>query len=88
MAFTSAVTLKTVFGNKRVNAGTFTNTSASTGGDIDTGLRNCEGMLLQHSGAAVTADAPAVNGTLPVAGKAVTIVTTADADGYWIAIGH
>lgn len=87
MAFSSAVTLRTVFGNKRVHAGTFVGASVA-GGDIDTGLRSCEGILLQHSGAAVTADAPSVDETLPVAGNAVTIAITSSADGYWIAIGY
>ena len=88
MAFTSAISTKTVFGNKRVHYGTFTTSSTDTGGDIDTGLRSCEAIFLQQMAAAVTADAPVVNETLPVAGSAVTIVTTASADGYWMAIGY
>lgn len=88
MAFTSAIVTKTVFGNKRVHFGTFTTSGAETGGDIDTGLRSCEEIFLQQMAAAVTADAPVINETLPVDGSAVTIVTTASADGYWMAIGY
>ena len=73
-------------GNKRVHFGTWT--TDTTGGDIDTGLAQCEGMVLQTSGAAVSADQSAVNETLPVAGSAVTIVCTSGADGYWIAWGN
>lgn len=88
MTFAAAVTSKTVFGNKRVHFGTFTNGASDTGGDIDTGLRSCEEMFLQHGGSAVATNAPAVNETLPVAGSAVTIVTTAGFDGRWMAIGY
>lgn len=88
MAFTSAVTMKTVFGNKRVHFGTYSTDSTDTGGDINTGLRSCEAIFLQQTGSAVTADAPVINETLPCAGNAVTIVQTASADGYWMAVGY
>lgn len=89
MAFTTAITQRpTAIGNKRMSAGTFANGGGSTGGDIDTGLNRCEAIWLQHTGAAVSADAPVVNETLPVAGSAVTIVTTADTSGNWIAMGY
>jgi hypothetical protein len=87
MAFSSAISHKTVFGNKRVNFGTFTNGASDTGGDINTGLRSCEAMFLQAGGN--TADkAAALNETLPVAGSAVTIVTAAGVDGSWMAVGY
>ena len=88
MAFTSAKTGFTVEGNNRMAYGTYTNTAGSTGGNIDTGLPLCDMIILQPNGAAVSANANAVNETLPVAGAAVTIVTDADEDGYWIAFGH
>lgn len=88
MTMSSAITSKTVFGNKRIHFGTFTNGASDTGGDIDTGLRSCEEIFLQVTGTAVAADACAVNETLPVAGSAVTIVTTANADGRFMAIGY
>jgi hypothetical protein len=86
MAFTSAVTERTIMGNKRVHFGTWT--TDTTGGDIDTGLKTCEFITLQTSGAAVSADQSSVNETLPVAGSAVTIVCTSGADGYWMAMGY
>ena len=42
MAFASTITDKTVFGNKRRHSGTFSCASVA-GGDIDTGLRRCDG---------------------------------------------
>ena len=89
MAFTSTISSGgAVIGNKRARWGTFASTASDTGGNIDTGLRIVEFIFLQQTGSAVTADAPVVNETLPVAGSAVTIVTTADATGNWFAIGY
>ena len=88
MAFTSAVTERTVMGNKRVHYGTFASADGSTGGDINTGLQVCQFITLQTGGAAVSADQCAVNETLPIAGSAVTIVTTANVTGYWKAEGY
>ncbi|MCE5282876.1 MAG: hypothetical protein LLG93_12310 [Deltaproteobacteria bacterium] len=87
MAFTSTITGRAVIGNKVAKWGTFTNTSSSTGGDINTGLHLAESVTLTPKGTAVAANAPAVNEDLPVAGNAVTIVTDADQAGYWQAIG-
>jgi len=86
-AFASAIKGRSVFGNKRVTWGTFTPSGGSTGGDINTGLRRCESILLQYGGAAAITDAAVVNETLPCSGAAVTIVTVADKAGTWIAIG-
>jgi len=88
MAFTSSKTGQTVEGNSRMTYGTFTNGAGDSGGNIDTGLPICDMIILGHSGAAAVASSPAVNETLPVAGAAVTIVTTTGADGHWIAFGH
>lgn len=87
MAFTSAVLGTTVFGNKRVKWGTFTTSSTDTGGDISTGLTRVDMMLLQHSGSAAAADAPAITETFPLSGGDVTVIHTESADGYWLAIG-
>ena len=87
MAFASTITDETVWGNKRVTFGTFTNGGGDSGGNIDTGLEICEAIQLTHSGSAVVASAAVVNETLPVAGSAVTVVTVAGADGYWVAWG-
>lgn len=86
MALTTAISYKTVFGNKRVNFGTFANASSTTGGDVNTGLRSCEMFFAIPGGS--SAQEIAVNETLPVAGSAVTIVTEANASGYWMAIGY
>lgn len=88
MAFTTTITSKTVFGNKRRHCGTFLSASSSAGGDINTGLRICEHINLTHVSSAVVASAPVVNETLPVAGSAVTIVTVANTGGYWEATGY
>lgn len=88
MAFASAITEKFVIGDRRLHIGTFTNTSGTAGGNIDTGLEECQSLILQHTGSAVVASAPVVNETLPVDGAAVTIVTVADADGIWVAVGR
>lgn len=89
MAFSSTITKRPVsVGYRRESYGTFTNASAATGGDIDTGLRSCESIQLQYTGSAVVANAAVVNETLPCDGSAVTIVTHGDACGIWIAQGY
>lgn len=76
-------------GRKKVTHGTFTNTAGSTGGNIDTGLDKVDHIKLQYTGSAVIATAPAINETMPSEnGSAMTIVTTADADGIWKAVGQ
>jgi hypothetical protein len=87
MAFSSTITGRCIAGNKTITFGTFTNTGGSSGGDINTGLHMCEFITLTQAKSAVVANDPVVNETLPVAGSAVTIVTDADEDGYWMAIG-
>ena len=86
MAFTSAITDRTADKGFRVHMGTWT--TDTTGGDIDTGLTTCHMIVLQTSGAGVSADQSAVDETLPVAGSAVTIACTSGADGYWVAWGY
>jgi len=88
MAFTSAITDRSVMGNKRVHFGTYNSAGGSTGGNINTGLKLCEHLQLQPGGAAAEAVAPVVNETLPVDGSAVTIVSGADDTGYWQATGY
>jgi hypothetical protein len=87
MVFSSTISVRHKAGSNRVHMGTFTNTAVTTGGNIDTELNTVVGIILTTSGAAVSADQSSVNETLPIAGSAVTIVTTAGADGYWIAWG-
>jgi hypothetical protein len=90
MAFSFTKDTEFVAGDKRVTAGTFTNTGVTTGGNIYTGLQRIEGVFLQQQAAAVVADQPSVNETITAAGlisEPVTIVTTAGADGWWFAFG-
>lgn len=91
MAFTAAVTQRDVWGSMAVSMGTFTNsTGGDTGGDVNTGLNRCYGMILQPGGSSVATNAAAINETFTangIDGSAVTIVTDADADGTWVAFG-
>ena len=87
MAFASAISGRGNMGNRAFTFGTFTNGVADKGGNINTGLHRCEFISLQHNKSAAIANQPVVNETLPVDGSAVTIVTDADEDGYWWAIG-
>lgn len=75
-------------GRLKVMCGTYTNTSGTTGGDINTGLSRVIFMKLQPTGSAVSASAPAINETLPLDNTAVTVVTVADEDGVWMAVGY
>lgn len=86
MAFTSTITRKENAGSEKKNHGTYTSADASTGGDINTGLKVCDSILLQPKGSSV-GNAPMVDETLPVAGGAVTIKTDSNEVGYWSATG-
>ena len=89
MAFSSSITKRAVaVGNMRMSMGEYISSGGGTGGDVNTGLRSCEKIILQAFGANVSTNAPVVNETLPVAGSAVTIVTDADQAGYWVAWGY
>ena len=88
MAFSSSIILKNkIFGSRKIVVGTYTNASGDTGGDIDTGLKRVEFLVLQPKGSSVIATAPSVNETFPCDGSAVTIVTADNEDGYWFAFG-
>lgn len=90
MAFSSAVIGSgAVFGSgQRVVIGSYTNDGDSTGGDISTGLSTVNFVMLQPKGTSVSANQPVVNETLPLNGTgAVTIVTSANEVGTWMAIG-
>ena len=87
MAFTHTIKSRDATAKHRIHHGTFTNTSGSTGGDIETGLEVVEHITFCVEGAAV-GNAVSVNETLPCAGNAVTIVTDADVDGTWLAFGR
>jgi hypothetical protein len=84
MPFESKVIRRTIFGDKRVVYGTFTNDT--TGGTIETGLHLVQSFSLQHTGAAAVTEAPSVNETLPTDGS-IVIVTTNAKSGLWMATG-
>ena len=88
MAFAYTKTGEYGEGDRRVTYGTFTNGAADEGGDILTELDVVEDFDIQFSGSAVVADAGVVNETLPLNSGTVTVVTTANADGYWRARGY
>ena len=77
-------------GSKEHVFGTYTNDGGSTGGDIVTRLNTVQFFALQPKGAAVSANQPVVNETMPLTntGGAVTIVTSANEVGQWLAIGY
>ena len=78
MAFASTVQFGTVFGNKRIVVGQFTQASGDTGGAIATGL-----SLLAYFEASYATASSDSSGT-------VTITTAnpgAAQTGYWMAIG-
>ena len=74
MAFSSAVTENTVWGNMRVVMGTFTNTDTDAGGDIDTGLK-----YIQNAAVNVTSH---VDSAMPKVFVNKTIAAGAAANGY------
>ena len=78
MAFASTVKANTVFGNKRIAFGQFTQASGDTGGAITTGFGNIDFFEASYSTSNVDTDG------------VVTIVTAnpgTDQTGYWMAIG-
>jgi hypothetical protein len=90
MAFTSAITQRDIWGSMAVSMGTFASSAGAEGGNIDTGLNRCYGLIVQPGGAAVTSNASVVNKTFTangLTGSAITIVTDADVTGNWMAFG-
>lgn len=88
MAFAYTITRRTVIGNMRMVCGTFSNATSDTGGTIATGLNRVEYFSVQATGTAVVSNAPVVNATFPTSTGNITIVTDADVDGVWMAIGR
>lgn len=98
MAFSFTITRRMEYGGIKEVYGTFTNTDSSTGGTVETGLRTIENFNIQYLKDAVVSDAPAVNASLTTVGNKkviettmtagnITIVTVADAVGFWCARG-
>lgn len=88
MAFASTINGYGKIGDKATTWGTFTNGASDTGGDINTGLVVCESLSIEFTGTTAVTEAAAINETFPCDGSAVTIVTTANTNGIWRAIGY
>lgn len=78
MAFSSAITDRTIMGNKRVNFGTFTQANGDTGGAVVTGLQTVDHFN-------------ATGGLTAVNASGTVTITTANPlgaqTGYWMAVG-
>jgi len=79
MAFARTVSFETVFGNKRIVVGEFTQASGDTGGAVDTTMSAISYFEASYS-------------TSNVDSSGTVTITTADPGddqtGYWMAIGE
>lgn len=80
MAFTYTPNISDCSGYKTVT-GTYTNTSGSTGGTISTGLSN-----IFHMSASSATSSPSV--VMTASGGTITLTTTANQTGTYMAIGE
>jgi hypothetical protein len=87
MAFTYTVNDEFNAGGAKIVSGTYTSAGGSTGGDVKTGLLTVLSFVMSPKGSSVVANQGAVNETFPLSKGDVTIVTTANEVGQWIAIG-
>lgn len=67
--------------------GTYTGTAVTTG-ELATGLRLTELVLLQPTGAAVATNQSVINETYPNSLAAQTLIFDSAQTGIWIAIGR
>ena len=74
-------------GNVKVVTGKYVSDGGTAGGDITTGLGIVLALFLQPKGSSILANQPVVNETMPKATDGITIVTTANEEGTWTAIG-
>jgi len=90
MAFSYTIVRRSVYGNMKIVAGTYSNNSSSTGGTISTNLRRVEHITLTPNAADAVAAQHAVDSdttTMPVDSGDVAIATGADEGGTFIAFG-
>lgn len=86
MAFTYTINDNICHGiNFSEYTGTYTNDGGSTGGKITLPVSQITSFCLQPKASSVSANQPVYNNTLPSAVPEITIVTSANEVGYWIA---
>lgn len=88
MAWSYTKTGHYVAGGMHFTYGTYTNSAATTGGTIDTGLSVTEFLHAQPVQAGVVASANAVNGTFPITGLVTLVTINGDDAGIWWAFGR
>jgi hypothetical protein len=74
-------------GNMRGVIGTYTDSSAGTADDVNTGLHKVYFMSFVEKASGVSDNVPSINETFPCDGSAVTMICDASQTGYWFAIG-
>lgn len=74
-------------GNVRGVIGTYTDSSAGTADDIDTGLTLCYAIFFCEKASGVSDNVPTANETFPCNGHAVTMICDASQTGHYLAIG-
>ena len=82
MAFAYTIKKTSVFGDVRVEMGTYTNGAGDSGGTIKTGLKE----VYYFNSDCETSNAGASN-KVAISGGEVTITTANNEDGKWLAIG-
>jgi len=91
MTFSTTITVKTVWGNKRVHYGIVSQQSGDEGGVVKTGLRKIESFDIWAGGKAIHEQAPTVNATFPIvpgdASGIVVILGSGVSTAYWLAVG-
>lgn len=89
MAFTYEVlsTRPLDVGAKATIYGSYTLTSPTTTGEIQTGLSTINMVMFTQNIAGVSSGSTAVEETLPKAGGDFTMHADTDTTGYWMAIG-
>jgi len=89
MAFDYEEKGKTVFGDKVIIWGVYTNTGGGTGGDITTGLKSIDFAWIQATSAAVVANQHVItNTTWPLAATSFAVVTNSLDSGVYQAQGN
>ena len=76
-------------GDSKIVVGRWGSTTATAGGNINTGLRICDNLILQQLGIVVRTARPVVSAApFPVDGSSIQIVTQTHGKGLYIAYGR